>query len=226
VRLPEWRINCRRAWAALLQLGPPPGECRTNLRGRLSSPRRRWDGRPVHCRELESGHCRPGGLRQAGYELSGPGMRFSRLHARWIGARSSPGRRARAALAWASKRGWRRGVRGCRARTDTWPGHCSYCSVWHLERLARKDNEGRVALAALRKESPMTDLIEAAQQGDGPRVEVAPLMMVAEFRGVGQLACCCRRVNARVPVSWSRLSSWPLLIEFYAGAPERCRQGW
>ncbi len=58
----------------------------------------------------------------------------------------------------------------------------------------RKHNDGRVALAALRKESPMTDLITAAQQGNGRRVEVAPLMVVAEFRGLGQLACCCRSV--------------------------------
>ena len=62
------------------------------------------------------------------------------------------------------------------------------------ERPARKHNDGRVALAALRKESPMTDLITAAEQGNGPRVEVAPLMVVAEFRGLGQLACCCRSV--------------------------------
>ena len=51
-----------------------------------------------------------------------------------------------------------------------------------------------VALAALRKESPMTDLITAALQGNGRRVKVAPLMVVAEFRGLGQLACCCRSV--------------------------------
>ena len=25
VRLPEWRINCHRAWAALLKLGSPRG---------------------------------------------------------------------------------------------------------------------------------------------------------------------------------------------------------
>ena len=40
----------------------------------------------------------------------------------------------------------------------------------------------------------MTDLITAAEQGNGPRVEVAPHMVVAEFRGLGQLACCCRSV--------------------------------
>ena len=71
-------------------------------------------------------------------------------------------------------------------------GEHSFCTG--TRRGLRKHNDGRVALAALRKESPMTDLITAAEQGNGPRVEVAPLMVVAEFRGLGQLACCCRPV--------------------------------
>ena len=37
--------------STISSLGPPGGECRMILRGRLSSPRRRWDGRPVHCRD-------------------------------------------------------------------------------------------------------------------------------------------------------------------------------
>jgi hypothetical protein len=50
-------------------------------------------------------------------------------------------------------------------------------------------------VCALRKESPMADLLEAAQQGNGPRVEVAPPHMVAtEFRGLCQQGCCCRSV--------------------------------
>jgi hypothetical protein len=47
-----------------------------------------------------------------------------------------------------------------------------------------------IVLSALRKESPMTDLAYdltiAALQGNGPRVTVAPHMVVAEVRGVGK----------------------------------------
>jgi hypothetical protein len=92
----------------------------------------------------------------------------------------------------------RRGI-GCAVRSGLskgpWQWPVSTPLYGDSGRLARKDNDGwPVALAALRKESPMTDLVTAARDGNGPRVEVAPLMVVAEFRGLGQLACCCRSV--------------------------------
>ena len=73
------------------------------------------------------------------------------------------------------------------------------------ERLARKDNDGRLALAALRKESPMTDLITAARDGNGPRVEVAPPHGSCGIQGPGPVSMLLplRRVNARILVSGS-----------------------
>ena len=55
-------------------------------------------------------------------------------------------------------------------------------------------------------ESPMEDLIEAATQGNGPRVEVAtPTLLVAESRGLCQrgMRLPLRRANARILVSGS-----------------------
>ena len=50
-----------------------------------------------------------------------------------------------------------------------------------------KGQRWRVVLwAILRKESLMADLIEAAKQGNGPGVTVAPHTLVAEFRGLWQ----------------------------------------
>jgi hypothetical protein len=40
----------------------------------------------------------------------------------------------------------------------------------------------------------MADLLAAAHHGNGPRVEVAPHMVAAEFRGLCQRGCCCRSV--------------------------------
>jgi hypothetical protein len=86
-------------------------------------------------------------------------------------------------------------VRVCHRDHGRWPVSTPLYMYGDSERLAPLEGQRRpVALAALRKESPMTDLITAAQQGNGPRVEVAHLMVVAEFRGLGQLACCCRSV--------------------------------
>ena len=128
--------------------------------------------------------------------MAGPGAR---------GCVSRDCRRARAGLgrppAPACQRGRRlRGrasaaapfVRVCRTGTRAVAGEHSF--VRGLGEACAKGQRRPVALAALRKESPMTDLITAAQQGNGRRVEVAPLMVVAEFRGLGQLACCCRSV--------------------------------
>ncbi len=195
VHLPEWRIHCHRgltrSWAVVVPPASAPPS--TILRGRLLPPRRRWDGRPVRCRDARIGPLplSKGGPRH--WQARGPAVRFSRwpASARWIGQAPGPGLPAWAAPSRTSKR-------GCAVRSGLskgpWQvaGEHSFCTG--TRRGLRKHNDGRVALAALREESPMTDLITAAQQGNGRRVEVAPLMVVAEFRGLGQLACCCRSV--------------------------------
>ncbi len=142
---------------------------------------------------LESGHClspreghgtgRPGGPRC----VSRDGRRARAGLGRPLAPACQRGRRLRGRASAAAPF-----VRVC--HRDQGSGRRALLLYGDSERLARKDNDGRVALAALRKESPMTDLITAAQQGNGRRVEVAPLMVVAEFRGLGQLACCCRSV--------------------------------
>jgi hypothetical protein len=106
----------------------------------------------------------------------------------WAGPRPRP---ASVGGAFADEQARLRRSFGFVTGTRAVAGEHSFCTG---TRLARKHNDGRVALAALRKESPMTDLITAARQGNGLKVEVAPLMVVAEFRGLGQLACCCRSV--------------------------------
>ena len=199
VHLPEWRIHCHRARlgagpCCTSSFGPPGGECRTILRDPLSAPRRRWDGRPVRCRDARIGPLplSKGGPRH--WQACGPAVRFSRLpaSARWIGQALGPGLPAWAAPSRTSKRGC--AVRSGLSHRDQGSGRRALLLYGDSERPARKHNDGRVALAAVREESPMTDLITAARQGNGPRVEVAPHMVVAEFRGLGQLACCCRSV--------------------------------
>ena len=142
---------------------------------------------------LESGHCLPP---REGRGIGRPGG---------PGCVSRDCRRARAGLGRPPAPACQRGRRLCGQASAAAPfvrvchrdhgsGRRALLLYGDSERPARKHNDGRVALAALREESPMTDLIRAAQQGNGPRVEVAPLMVVAEFRGLGQLACCCRSV--------------------------------
>ena len=52
------------------------------------------------------------------------------------------------------------------------------------EEAAKKAEEA--AVAAKKAAEWAAHLLEAVEQGNGPRVEVAPHMVVAEFRGVGQ----------------------------------------
>ncbi len=75
-------------------------------------PRRRWDGRPVRCRDARIGPLpsSKGGPRH--WQARGPGLRFSRLpaSARWIG--QAPGR---GLPAWAAPS--RTSQRGCAVRS-------------------------------------------------------------------------------------------------------------
>ena len=142
VVLPEWRINCRRAWAALLQLWPPPGECRTILQLEVGG-RLRWDGRPVRCRDARIGPLPPskGGPRH--WQARGPAVRFSRwpASARWIGQAPGPGLPAWAAPSRTSKR-------GCAVRSGLskgpWQVAGEHSFVRGLGGFARKDNDGQL----------------------------------------------------------------------------------
>jgi hypothetical protein len=149
VHLPEWRIHCHRgltrSWAVLhLQLGPLPGECRTILGGQMLPPRRRWDGRPVRCRDARIGPLPPskGGPRH--WQARGPGVRFSRLpaSARWIGQAPGPGLPAWAAPSRTSKRGC--AVRSGLSHRDQGSGRRALLLYGDSERPARKDNDGRL----------------------------------------------------------------------------------
>ena len=160
--------------------------------------------------------------------LAGPGARGAFLEI--AGERALDWRLLGSRPAWAAPS--RTSKRGCAVRSglSKGPGQVAgeHSFVRGLGEACAKGQRRPVALAALRKESPMTDLITAARDGNGPRVEVAPPHGSCGIQGPGPVSMLLplRRVNARIPVSWSQLSSWPLLISFYAGAPERCRQGW
>ena len=171
---------------------PPGASAARSLGVGCRPPRRRRDGRPVRCRDARIGPWPP--LQGRAAALAGPGARGAFLEI--AGERALDWRLLGSRPAWAAP--VRASKRGCAVRSglSKGPGQVAgeHSFVRDSERLARKDNDGPVALAALRKESPMTDLITAARQGNGPRVEVAPHMVVAGFRGLGQLACCCRSV--------------------------------
>ena len=126
--------------------------------------------------------------------MAGPGARGAFLEI--AGERALDWRPLGSRPAWAAP--VRASKRGCAVRSglSKGPGQVAgeHSFVRGLGEACAKGQRRPVALAALRKESPMTDLITAARDGNGPRVEVAPHMVVAEFRGLGQLACCCRSV--------------------------------
>ena len=164
---------------------------------------------------------------------------------RGIGRPGGPGcvsrdcRRARAGLgmppAPACQRGRRlRGrasaaapfVRVCQRDQGRWP--VSTPLYGDSERLGRKDNDGHGCIGGF--EERVTDDFSHHSCPARQRAESrgGPPHGSCGIQGPGPVSMLLplRRVNARIPVSWSQLSSWPLLISFYAGAPERCRQGW
>jgi hypothetical protein len=158
VHHPEWRINCQWACAGLrCSLGP--SESNRVLRGRLSAPRRLWDGpsslptarMASHLPPMRAAAGRPHSERA---RRPGPGMRFSRSPASAPDWRSLGPRPADMGS---------RGFFGAVAGEHSFPyGGC-----------ARKDNDC-IAGYILRGESRMTALVEAVKQGNGPRVEVVP----------------------------------------------------
>ena len=76
------------------------------------------------------------------------------------------------------------GVVGAGQRHLPGAGEHSLCTVVEG---ARKDNRWLVVLWAILRKESMADLIAAASQGKGPRVEVAtPTLLVAEIRGLCQ----------------------------------------
>ena len=96
-------------------------------------------------------------------------------------------------------------VRVCRGGTRHRAGEHSFRTV--VKGVRERTTDGRLYCGLFLRKESMAELIAAARDGNGPRVEVAtPTLLVAECRGLWQRACCCRSVASTPAPSFHECS--------------------